>query len=462
LPYDRVIVIFTDTWRRDHLGFYGNGWIRTPAADRLARESLVFEDVYPESLATIQVRRAYLTGRRVYPWRDFERWMASKDFRSWCYGWQPLAPDDVSIAELLKQRGFVNGMIADIPFYGLPAANFHRAFDSYEFIRGKEYDALRLPPPDTPIDGLRHTHLANFKGLAFDEDYFAPQVFRSAMRWLEENHWREKFYLHLELWDPHEFWNPPQCYVDMYDPGFEYKDREELIRLINPPGRLTPGSLTKLGYPEAAGYDERQLRHIRALYAGMVTQTDFWMGVFLDFARQLGILDDTIVVFFSDHGTLLGEHGAIRKPQHALYDEIIRLPLAIRFPDGKYAGRRVRGFVYDHDLTATLLGLLGIDKPGFVEGVDAMPLVTGEAEKMHDYVICGYHDFVCVRDPEWHYIAADRRRVKYPPTMDRLYDVEADPQMAQDVIDGHSEVVGEMRRRIEGLWRQYGLEYKQP
>jgi len=459
VSHKNAIIIFTDTWRRDHLGFYGNNRIKTPAADRLASESIIFEDVYPESLATIQVRRAYFTGKRIYPWRDYEPWLRSKDFKSWCYGWQPLAPDDVSITEILRGHGFVSGLIADIPFYCQPAANFHRAFHSYEFIRGKEYDPIRIPE-----HAQRKTHTENYRGKGFDEDYFAPQVFRSAMKWLEENSWRERFYLHLELWDPHEFWYPPKIYSDIYNPGFDWENKEELIGLINPPGKLTnmSPSFPNLGYPEATGYTPRQIEQIRALYAGMVTQTDFWMGVFLDYARNLGVLDDTIVIFFSDHGTFLGERGVLRKPQYALYDELIRLPLTIRLPDQMFAGKRVEGFIYDHDLTVTLLELLGIEKPDYMEGTDAMPLVTGEKEGLHDYIICGYNDFVCVRDKRWHYIQADRRRVGYSPALDRLYDVNSDPDMEVNIIDENRLVVKRMEERIVKLWAEYGLEYKYP
>jgi len=446
VSYKSAIVIFTDTWRRDHLGFYGNDRIKTPAADRLASESIVFEDVYPESLATIQVRRAYFTGKRIYPWRNYEQWWKSKDFRSWCHGWQPLSPDDVSITEILRKRGYVAGLIADIPFYGWPAANFHRAFNSYEFIRGKARDQFRIPSTVAPYYQMP-IHTANYRGISFDEEYFAPQVFRSAMKWLEENYRREKFYLHLEVWDPHEFWYPPECYVKMYDPEFSYEKEEEILKLI---------------FPTIKNPTQQQVEKIRALYAGMVTQTDFWMGVFLDYARNLGVLDDAIVIFVSDHGTNLGERGIVGKPPSAMYDELVRIPLTIRLPDGKHSEKRVEGFAYDHDLTVTLLGLLNIESPEYMEGLDIMPLVTEEKKNLRDHIICGYNDFVCVRDEQWHYITADRRRIMYPPSEDRLYDVRNDPEMKMNAIENHPSVAKKMNERIKALWKQYGMEYEQP
>jgi len=459
----------TDTWRMDHLGFYGNKWIKTPAADRLASESVIFEDAYPESLATIPVRRGYFTGKRVYPFREasFTPWLRSKDFRSWCYGWQPLAPNDVTITELLKANDYTTGLVADIPFYCQPGSNFHRAFDSYDFIGGKEYDKFRIrtTPWTAEITGF----LDNFRGVGWDEDFMPSQVFRSAMKWLEHNSWRDKFYLHLELWDPHEFWSPSEIYWRMYNPDFEYENEEEELRLINPSGKLTdllPEDLLPYegmrDYPWVADYTERQIKQVKALYAGNCTQTDFWMGVFLEYARLLGVLDEAVVFFLTDHGTSLGEHGVFRKPQFAMYDQLLRLPMTIRLPDKSYAGKRVSGFNYVHDWPVTLLNLLGIEKHEDMEGVDVMPLVTGEKEKLRDYVITGYNNFVSVRDEKWHYITADRRRIKYGPEQDRLYDVPKDTEMETNVIKKNAPVVKEMNSRILKLWKEYGLEYKQP
>ena len=97
-----------------------------------------------------------------------------------------------------------------------------------------------------------------------------------------------------------------------------------------------------------------------------------------------------------------------------------------------------------------------------MEGLDAMPLVTEERRNLRDYIICGYNDFVCVRDEQWHYITADRRRVMYPSSEDRLFDVRSDPEMKVNAIENHPSVVKKMNKRIKALWEQYGMEYEQP
>src|ERR671920_1973550 len=94
-----VVLVIVDSLRRDHVGAYGNGWIKTPNLDALARQSLVFDRTYPESIPTIPARRAIHTGVRTWPFRD---WHPVSDDGFQPYGWSPVPEDQTVIAEVLS------------------------------------------------------------------------------------------------------------------------------------------------------------------------------------------------------------------------------------------------------------------------------------------------------------------------------------------------------------------------
>ncbi|MFQ6074643.1 MAG: sulfatase [Candidatus Bathyarchaeia archaeon] len=440
-----LILIIIDSLRADHVGCYGNEWIRTPNMDRLSRESVLFEDAYPEGLPTIPVRRALFTGNRSYPWEEYPLWKGDWIRRR---GWHPLRATDITVSEILKEHGYTTALITDAYHIFKPCMNFHRGFDSFQWIRGQEGDSYRTGPlrgvdvgryvVPALEEGRLHgrttrsvleRYLKNVEDRRCEEDYFAPRVFRSAMKWLEDNRDQERFFLCVDSFDPHEPWDPPSYYVDLYDPGYEGKE------IIFPRG----GDSSYLSHP--------QLRHIRALYAGEVTMVDRWLGLFLDKVGDLGLLENSLIFLISDHGHPLGEHGIIKKRPENLYSELLHIPLMIRHPEGEYAGVRVKGFVQDHDFMPTALSLLGIPLPGEVDGHDLWPLVTGQTEKIRDYVICAYDNYACVLDQRWHYICQPEGEDQ------RLYELEQDPTSHQNIIEERPDKAKEMRGRLEALLR---------
>ncbi len=172
-----------------------------------------------------------------------------------------------------------------------------------------------------------------------------------------------KFFLYLDLFDPHEPWDAPQKYLDLYEK--EYHGAE-------------------LSYPQ---YDywrdyltQAELDHYRNLYMAEASMVDHWFGVLLDKVDQLGLSEDTAIIFVSDHGFLFGEHDLIGKslmPEKAggafayeaiaLYEEIRRVPLMIRLP-GQSAGQHLPGLVQSLDLMPTVLELEGLVSTEAVKG----------------------------------------------------------------------------------------------
>ncbi len=442
-----LLFICADTFRADYLGCYGNTWVETPNLDRLASQGVHFEDFYSDGLPTIPVRRAYYTGRRVFPFRVFP----TKNDTVRMPGWHPLSEEDITIAEWLRERGYTSGLISDVYHQMKPGQNLHRGFHSWQWIRGQENDPL-VPVPAGAVDLSRRLlprvlssdttdarkkrqfatqYLLNRAGWKGEADHFAAQVMRAAAEWIERYGHSQPWMLWVESFDPHEPWDAPAEYVDKYCPNYE--GLEDLL----PPGFV-------------GDYSEREFARIKAHYAGECTHVDRWCGYLLDALEAQGLLDDTVVVFTSDHGTMMGEQGEIHKGQNRVRIQETRCPLIIRHPDRAHAGKVVEGFVQHQDLMPTLLHLLGQPIPGRCDGQNAWSLVTGERQGgLHDVIITGFGWYASVRTREWNYqapwVTIAGGRVRAP----ELYDRHSDPQELVNVIDRHPEVAARLHGILE-------------
>ena len=135
-----VVLIIIDSLRKDHVGAYGNDWIKTPNLDALAKESLRFTRAYPESLPTICARRAIHTGIRTWPFRDWRRY---KGIAFGVWGWQPIPEGQPHLAEIMQQNGYETLFVTDNLHQYTPSMNFQRGFDAFEFIRGQTTDGYK-------------------------------------------------------------------------------------------------------------------------------------------------------------------------------------------------------------------------------------------------------------------------------------------------------------------------------
>jgi arylsulfatase A-like enzyme len=432
-----VVVAIIDSLRRDHVGCYGNDWIKTPNLDALAAESARFTNAYPEALPTLQARRAIHTGRRVFPFHDHR---SMKGDTVPLAGWAPMREDRVTAAEIMSHAGYRTGLVADVYHQMKPSMNFHRGFQQFVWIRGQEAD--KYQPPSTVSEEAveRHMHphfdrvsgpyrrlglrqyLANISDWKHEEDHFAPRVFTEAMHLLEDNY-RDDFFLVVDCFDPHEPWDPPPWYTELYDPGYEGKD------LIWPPYGPT-GDLTRA-----------EIDHIRALYAGEVTMTDRWFGMFVDRLRDLGVMDDTLLIVMSDHGHALGERGIFGKLPSYQYPELVDIMLMVRQPDGTGGGTVVDGFCYDHDLLPTVLDWVGLEAPLPLDGRSLLPMIAGD-DAGRPFVTSGFGDFIRYQDREHYFVSRNDRQEQ------RLFSIEDDPDLENDIAPENAELCEELFNRV--------------
>jgi arylsulfatase A-like enzyme len=427
-PEMNVVLIIIDSLRKDHVGAYGNSWIKTPSLDAFARESLRFTRAYPESLPTICARRAIHTGFRTFPYKD----RPSEQRHAPAYGWLPIPREQATLAETLEARGYQTMLVTDTYHQFRPPMDFNRGFDTCYWIRGQEKDHYRpiLPASDEEIreryllhgEALKaRQYLANTRGRETEEDWFAPRVFLRATEFLEAASKREPFFLVVDNYDPHEPWDPPEKYTSLYYPD-GYDGPEPFTSIYGRDDYLT----------------ERQLRRMRALYAGEVTMVDHWLGRFLDRMDELDLFENTLLILLSDHGHALGEHGYTGKPHYALWPELTDIVFMIRHPEGKGAGETSDYYASTHDVAPTILGFLGVEPVQPMEGQDLSVLLEGRRPEQRPHFTLGYSEFVWARDEGFAMFGRnDGEEAK-------LYDLLADPKMDSDVAAKRPDVVRRM------------------
>ncbi len=423
-----VILVILDTLRKDHVGAYGNPWIKTPNLDALAKEGLRFTRAYPESLPTICARRAIHTGFRTFPFKDRPREQAKAPV----YGWLPIPREQATLAEILEAEGYQTALVTDTYHQFRPRMGFHRGFEVYHWIRGQERD-LYKPLSSVSVEEMRRQYLihgegrkalqylANTQGRKSEEDWFAPQVFLRGIELLEGASRRQPFFLVVDAYDPHEPWDPPEKYTRLYDPD-GYEDPEPFTTRYGKDDYLT----------------ERQLSRMRNLYAAEVAMTDRWLGNLLEKMDELNLFENTLLLVLSDHGHAFGEHGYTGKPHYALWPEITDIPFLVRHPEGKGAGEASDYFASTHDIAPTVLGFLGIGQPTPMEGQDLSVLFDGGEPERREHFTLGYDEYVWTRDEEYVMFARNDGAGA------RLYDLRTDPNMNTDIAGEHPDIVRRM------------------
>jgi len=432
-----IIQIVSDTFRRDYLGCYGNNWIHTEYIDRFAKDSVIFDRVYIASFPTIPYRHDIFTGRYTFTYSV----------------WSPLPRNEIILSQLLRQAGYVTMLIVDTPHMIRDGYYFDRGFDAWWWIRGQEHDRYMTNPTDDPEErqkAMGRQYLQNVSLRRFEEDYFVAQTMTSAIKWLELNYdQHEKFFLHVDTFDPHEPWDPPRWYADMYDPGWKGGD--------------VPGGAYVVGVkrPAASDLTEEQLNHLRALYAGEVTLVDRWVGRLLQKIDDLGLLEDTAVIFTSDHGTYIGEHNYVGK-RSRLYEEVAHVPLIIRLPDsaGAPKGRRDE-IVQSPDLMPTILELAGVNIPPTVQGRSILPIIHGEAEEGREFAVSS-ESLAGLKLPKWITVTSKRWALLASQVgsevKSELYDLSRDPGETENLIDERPEVADDLRSKMIKFLRSLGTK----
>jgi len=434
-----VLLLIVDSLRPDHVGAYGSPRIKTPTIDGLAAQGLRFNRAFPEAMVTIPARRSIFTGRRIFPYRDF----VPNEELGTSPGWLPIErPDKTTFTSVLQDAGYWTAQVSDNPHLAFTKAYepFRKTFDRWETVVGQS--GFINPPesvsietvnrwlPPTLRDG-RYTpgmrkYLANTGAGEDEEQTCAARVYKKAAEVLDDALLRQPFCLTVDCFDPHEPWSPPRKYIDMYgDPDYQGSEI----------------GVTRYGSSDYLTEDE--IRRLHAVYAAEVTMTDQWLGTFLEAFRDKGLDENTAIVFLSDHGYLLGERGLTGKVPSQLHPELAQVPFILILPDGRAAGEVSYQFASTHDVAPTVLSMVGVDRPGWMQGIDLSPLLDGErVSDPRPYHYGGMYNRFYIRTDDWLLIGDNRGQER------SMYDLTQDPHEFFDVVKDHPKLSEELYQQV--------------
>ena len=439
-----IILLISDTYRYDNLFDRGTPPVSTPNLDRFSERAVSLSNLYTSSFPTIPHRTDLISGRCGWPW----------------YGWQSLELGTKNfMPHILKAGGYVSQLLCDCPH--LFNNGFKRVFDAALQVRGQEGDMrfLRMNDmpqaamprdktrPSTPFFGCNLVDLHRWQNADWtcEEDRFAPRTAGLACRWLEQNYEFDPFLLWVDFFDPHEPWDPPEYMVRKYDGDYDG------------PAMLHPN------YGDAADYTPEELRNLRAHYCAEAEMVDRAVGRVLQKVDDLRLWDNSIVIFTTDHGFLIGEHGRVGKAnlsdndkrRFPLYPEVAHIPCMIAAP-GLEVGSTVDDVIQPFDFLPTLLEMIGleVDPPEPFHGRSFAPLLRGEkAKPPRDFAVIS--QLLTLEDgdlpPRSRTPMIYTQRYACAPigeTVPELYDLTEDPKAESNIAADRPEVVAELKAKV--------------
>lgn len=408
-----VVFIFADQWRVQATGFGGDPNVKTPNLDRLAASGVRFSTAVSGTPVCCPARASLISGR--YP---HTHGVFVNDVQ--------LGRDGVSIADAFKAGGYTTAWIGKWHVDGRGRLQFtpSERRQGFEFWRAVEctHDYNNsFYYADTP-ERLRW------------EGYDAMAQTREAQRYIREHANGKPFFLALSWGPPHDPYNTaPEKYRAMYDPA-------RITLRPNVPPEKQENARTDL-----AGY----YAHCTAL--------DDLLGELLETLEREGIADNTLVVFWSDHGDMLGSQGQRRKQRP--WDESIMVPLLMKGPVLGGKPRVLDAPINTPDLMPTLLGLCGLSIPKTVEGVDYSRYIRGESPAPEDAALIACYQ-PCGEYARIHggreYRGVRTRRYTYTRTLEGpwlLYDNATDPYQLNNVVNqpAYAAVQAELEAKMRSI-----------
>lgn len=474
-----IIYIMSDDHAYQAVSAYGHGLNETPNIDRLAKEGAIFTRACVTNSISAPSRAVMLTGKHSFVNGKVDNI-------------QPFNWDQASFPKILQASGYQTAMIGKIHLDGLP-----QGFD-YSMVlpgQGQYYN------PDFLLNGERIRI----------EGYCTEIITEKTLDWLKNMRDPEKpFCLLYHQKAPHRNWLPAPKYVNLYDditfdpPANFFDDYEgrgtaareqemeidghaqwghDFKLIVDPNGDTTSfyRDILRMN-PEQrenwmAAYESENQEFLANIpvgkelalwkfnryikdYLRTIKSVDDGVGELLDYLREAGLDKNTIVIYTSDQGFYLGEHGWFDK--RFMYEESFRTPLLMRYPKEIKAGTVIDKLVQNLDFAPTFLDYAGVPVPEEMQGESFRRLVSGKTGKWRDAVYYTYYEYPSVHMVKRHYgVATERYKLMhfyYDIDEWEMYDLEKDPSEMKSVYNdpAYTDVQEMLHKKLEELRIKYG------
>jgi len=440
-----ILWICTDQQRFDTLGCYGNSFVRTPNLDRLAQNGMLFERCYSQSPVCTPSRACFLTGR--YP----------RTTRCRQNG-QDIPADEVLVTRMLADMGYTCGLSGKLHLSACqPRAcpvTERRVDDGYSTFHWSHH-----PSPDWPANeyiswlkerGMEYRtppseHSQYIRVGMPAEHHQTTWCAQKSIDFIHANADRGSPWLFsFNCFDPHHPFDPPSEYLEPYLdridevplPNYSLGELDDKPVWQGQDNRGAYGGIHGFAHFEMTDSDHR---YVRAAYWAMCDLIDHEVGCMLDALEETGRRDETLVIFTSDHGEMLGDHGIYLKGPF-FYEPAVRVPLIISMPGTVKSGVRSPALVELGDLAATVLHAVRLPHHPGMQCKSLWPLLIGEAAPDHfrDDVYSEYYNAMpWHRSPQAHatMVRTDRYKlvVAHGLGSGELYDLEEDPRETRNL-----------------------------
>ncbi|HEX7899577.1 MAG TPA: sulfatase [Planctomycetota bacterium] len=436
-PRLNVLFIAADDLNND-LGCYGHPLVKSPNLDRLAKMGTRFDRAYCQFPLCSPSRSSIMTGLRPDQTKVFDL----------SYHFRKGLPDVVTLSQLFKNAGAPAVRVGKIYHYGNPGDIGTSGLDDKESWTevhnpsGRDKAIEKQILNHTPKRGLGSAMcwLEDVEGK--DEEHTDGKVATETIRLLEK-HKGGPFFIAAGFYKPHTPYVAPKKYFDLYPPAsIQVPEAGEKP--------LAPAAASTGPWPNF-GVTEQEARDCKRAYYATISFMDAQVGRVMEALDRLKLWENTVVVFWSDHGYLLGEHGLWMK--QSLFEESARVPLLIVAPGAKGKGKACGRTVELVDVYPTLADLAGLAAPKDLAGASLRPLLNDPAAPWErpafTQVQRGGFPGYSVRTERWRYAEWDDGAKGV-----ELYDHASDPREARNLAadPAHAAVVAELKALVKRNW----------
>ncbi|OGE43789.1 hypothetical protein A3B45_01690 [Candidatus Daviesbacteria bacterium RIFCSPLOWO2_01_FULL_39_12] len=438
-----VIFITMTNLRYDHMSFNGYSRPTTPNLDKLAKESLVFDNAFSHASWTLPEAISIYTS--LYP---YQHGVMNR------YDGSTLSKDTPTLIEVLKKAGYTTAAFTGGFDYNTDFGLTNR-FDTYrECTKGQAASYPRQAGPR-----------AGGPSLYGELTCTIPQ----AIDYLDAQR-NSKFFLHVQGFDTHcpfsqnggKIFDPDyQGEIDFSDCLWTFDRTQPQIK----DGKTYyPVYFSKTGTDKQILLAEEDIKHLITIYDEAIVSADEAIGKLLDKVKSLGVWDKTIIVFTSEHGDMFGKQGRFMRGgplRGTFYDDVLHIPLFIKIPN--LESKKIDGLVQQIDLTPTLLNFLGLPEQFHMEGQSLVPLIY-QNKQVNDYVFAGaqfspadinpYFNkqtrVETIRSKSWkliqEYIAGEKDKDE---PQQELFDIQNDPEESTNLAGSRIDMLDNLASKLE-------------
>lgn len=445
-----ILVLMTDQQRFDSLRCYGNSNAITPNLDRLAANGTLFTTCYVQNPICSPSRATYATG--LYPrnhglWANgvtlpadlplLSRQLANAGYDCGMAGKQHLAP----CADIIEEPRLDDGYRVYKWSHGPNHRSPRNAY--YAWLQEHHPDIYRSAVAERPIKSSEHGNVSK-SAAPLDtvpvEAHYTHWIAQETIEFIEDaaRPAGTPFYFMANFFDPHHPFGAPEAFRSLFDARRLPKPVGSAEELESKPA--VQRAYHRKSYagvaPGFADYTHEEVQEVVACYYAMVSLIDAEVGRIVETLEGQGLLKDTLIVFTSDHGEMLGDHALLLKGP-MLYEPVVRVPLILHQPGVVPAGNRVERIVQTVDLPTTIMAAAGIPESMPTQGDDLMRLAGDPKAPWRDWGLCEYRDSGHANRPPVHTTMlrhANHKLVVWhgdPATArardGELYDLAADP-----------------------------------